>query len=188
MQEIWKDVKNFEGIYQVSNLGNIRRVATIIPFKGTPSIRKGRLLKPTKNTKGYFTIVLCWKGYRRTVNLHRLIAECFIDNPDNKPQVNHIDGDKLNNHIDNLEWCTPGENQKHAYSTGLKNRNEKFFRSKLTNNDVIKIKRILLLPREVSNNKIYIQLANQFGVSKTSIKWIDQGKTGANIQVHTAEE
>jgi hypothetical protein len=183
MQEIWKDIKNFEGCYQVSNFGNIRRLDTLIPFKGTLSIKKGKVLKTTKNSKGYLTIVLCWKSYRKTYSVHRLVALTFLPNVNNKPQINHIDGNPLNNKVDNLEWCTFSENQRHAYDTGLKGKNENSGMAKLTNLQVIEIKKILKIKPDTSLNKFYKQIADMFNVSRTTIKWIDQGKTWANITV-----
>ena len=96
--EIWKDINGFEGKYQVSTWGRIRNA-------------KGKVLKPYKNHKGYLKVALCKDGenYKRRVN--RLVAESFIPNPDNKPQVDHLDGNKENNSISNLRWVTNSENQ-----------------------------------------------------------------------------
>lgn len=85
--------------------------------------RKGKLLKPRIDKYGYKTIVLTKNGTRKSYTVHRLVAMAFIDNPDNKPQVNHIDGNKLNNKADNLEWCSNKENQIHKWKTGLVNYN-----------------------------------------------------------------
>lgn len=103
MKEIWKDVKGFEGLYQVSNIGNVRR-------------KKHLLFKTLRN---YYGVKLCKNNIKCFKYIHRLVAEAFIPNPDNKPQVNHIDGNKLNNNVNNLEWVTISENGKHAYKIGL---------------------------------------------------------------------
>ena len=94
MKEIFKDIKNYEGLYQVSNLGRVY------------SIRNNKILKPKLNKCGYLSVNLKYKGSHVTKSIHRLVAQTFIENPYNFPQVNHIDEDKTNNCVDNLEWCS----------------------------------------------------------------------------------
>jgi hypothetical protein len=103
--EIWKDVKGFEEIYQVSNLGRIRS------FARNP---RGVILSLKNKTGWYLTTNFCYRGIRKTVRVHRLVAEAFVPNPHNKPEVNHKDGNKQNNRADNLEWVTRAENHRHA--------------------------------------------------------------------------
>lgn len=112
MTEIWKDIKEYEGRYQVSNLGRVKR----LPYgKGINSKEKIKSInRVTKD--GYIMITL--PGGERP--LHRLVAETFIPNVDNKDTVNHIDGNKKNNRVDNLEWATRHEQLIHAYKLGLK--------------------------------------------------------------------
>lgn len=93
MEEIWKDIKGYEGKYQISNLGKIKSL-----------IGNSKILKPEIRT-GYYSVELCKNGKRIHKRIHRLVAETFIPNPDNLPQVNHRDENKLNNQLDNLEWC-----------------------------------------------------------------------------------
>lgn len=100
---MWKQATR---LHEVSNTGEIRNL-------------NGRSVKPWVGTTGYMTIKIYIDGKRKNKKLHRLIAEVFIPNPENKPEVNHIDGDKLNNHISNLEWCSHKENMAHAGETGL---------------------------------------------------------------------
>lgn len=85
--------------------------------------RKGKVLKPKIDKYGYKTIVLTKNGIRKNYTVHRLVALAYLDNNDNKKTVNHIDGNKLNNDVDNLEWCTEKENQRHKWDSGLANYN-----------------------------------------------------------------
>jgi len=104
--ERWKDIPGFEGLYQISSNGRLKS------FKQRCD---GRILS-CKNSKGdYITTVLCGLDVKsRSVSIHRLVAEAFVPNPENKPEVNHIDHDKQNNHASNLEWVTRKENAHHA--------------------------------------------------------------------------
>lgn len=107
MQEIWADIEGYEGLYQASNLGNIKSLLT------------SKLLKASVNSSGYLKVELHNKGKAKVFYVHRLIASTFIPNPSNKPQVNHRNGNKLCNSVDNLEWVTASENQKHAVEIGI---------------------------------------------------------------------
>ena len=119
MQEIWKDVKGYEGLYQVSNLGNVRSLNHHVMNNGIMQLRKGKILKPNINSWGYLGILLYKDGKSKRFQVHRLVAIAFIKNHLNKKEVNHIDGNKLNNNASNLEWCTRSENMKHSFLLGL---------------------------------------------------------------------
>lgn len=112
--EIWKDIPGYEGKYQVSNLGNVKS----INYKQTG--REG-LLTPVDTANGYCGVNLRDKiSHKKLVNVHRLVGTLFVPNPENKPQINHINGDKRDNRADNLEWCTASENQNHSLGIGLR--------------------------------------------------------------------
>lgn len=110
VEELWVDIKGYEGFYQVSNFGRVRSLPRVIVRKGYVSQHfNGKYLKSMIDKCGYLHVNL-YKDKLKTVKVHRLVAEAFIPNPDNLPCVNHKDEDKTNNQVDNLEWCT------HAYN------------------------------------------------------------------------
>ena len=126
--EIWKDTVSIHG-YQVSNYGRVKKMPCGIGYNSYE-----RLKPKYKNADGYHIVVA--RGLH--IKVHRLVAESFIPNPLNKETVNHIDGDKTNNHVDNLEWATRSEQMYHAYELGLKTpqRGHDNVNSKLTKDDV----------------------------------------------------
>lgn len=159
--EIWKDIKGYEGLYQISSLGRVKSY----PRKYYSYWRKTyinyneKILKPLIRSKNknnnYFYCDLYINKKSKHYNIHRLIAIAFIPNPDNKPCINHIDGNKQNNNISNLEWCTIEENNKHALNNGLILREEKHPMHKLNNKQVIEIRNMkdVFSTKEIS--KIY---------------------------------
>lgn len=118
--EIYKDIIGFENIYQISNLGNVRSLDRLVrSHKDKTRTIKGKSYIPYIGLRGYKTVNLRIAKNIKLIPIHRLVAIAFIDNPDNKPCVNHKDGNKLNNEISNLEWVTYKENNNHARDTGL---------------------------------------------------------------------
>lgn len=120
MREVWKPIEGYEGLYEVSNFGRIKSLRRDVAI---PNQRLGTVgyrtyperIKPcVKNRYGYYQVTLSKEAKSRTFRVHRLVALAFIPNPDNKPYINHIDGNKKNNRIENLEWCTASENNWHA--------------------------------------------------------------------------
>lgn len=124
--EEWKDIPGFEKLYAVSNYGRVMRIGhhrISMRYNKNGKHYPTKILSCSINSQGYVnTQIRQLSGHFKTFKVHRLVATLFIDNVDNKPQVNHIDGNKQNNRIDNLEWCTNGENGKHAWDNGLRKR------------------------------------------------------------------
>ena len=119
--EIWRPVAGYEWLYDVSSFGRIRSLDN-----RWSSIR---IMKPWKNSSWYMSTVIYKSPHNKSsVVIHRLIAQSFIDNPDNKPQVNHINGIKSDNRVENLEWATASENMRHAFKIGLKENKNPLFR------------------------------------------------------------
>ncbi len=111
MEEIWKDIKGYEGLYQISNFGNIKSMDKVIIRKdGIKYIKRGTMLKPSINTSGYLQIGLSKNGIRKPFRIHRLVAIAFIPNPYNKPFIDHINTIKTDNKVENLRWVTREEN------------------------------------------------------------------------------
>lgn len=118
-KEVWKDVIGYEGLYEVSSLGRVRSLDKLVNGNNSKVLRKGIILKPQEKKYGYLAVNLYKYRKMKSLTVHRLVAKAFIENLDNKPEVNHIDGNKKNNSIYNLEWVTSSENQKHAFEKGL---------------------------------------------------------------------
>ena len=106
LNEIWKPIEGYEGLYEVSNLGRVKSLKRLHT--------KERILSQFLNHRGYARVNLWKENKSRKYSVHRLVAEAFIPNPDSKPQVNHIDENKTNNSVENLEWCTQLENHNHG--------------------------------------------------------------------------
>lgn len=149
MKEIWKDIAGYEGLYMVSNIGNIY------------SCRNKRNLKLPLNASGYPHVILCDGKSRRTFKVHRIVAEAFIPNEDNKPCINHIDSNRQNNNVKNLEWCTQKENIRHAMKFGD-------FNTSGTNNGQNKLT-VNAVKIILKSNESQSALSRRFGVHQSTI-------------------
>lgn len=122
MEEIWKDIKGYEGLYQVSNLGRVRSLNRVVRHsRGLPYMKtvRGRIMSIDHLSREYRRINLCVNNVRKSFFIHRLVASSFIENNDGLPEVNHLNGIKTDNRATNLEWCTSSDNSKHAIRIGL---------------------------------------------------------------------
>lgn len=114
MKEVWKDIPQFEGLYQVSNMGNVRSIERVVPFGSQQRIIKPSKLRFFKKSNGYLSVKIYKDGRQCTMYVHRLVAMAFCNGYFDKADVNHKDGNKSNNISSNLEWCTRSENQRHS--------------------------------------------------------------------------
>lgn len=130
MEEIWKDIEGYEGLYQVSNLGRVRSLDMVLPCnsKGVMStrVRHGVIRRQHIGHTGYHYVLLLHGKRRKNFRVHRLVAAAFVPNPLNLPEVNHKDEDKNNNRADNLEWCTSKYN--HNYGSTIERAADKIRR------------------------------------------------------------
>lgn len=168
MSEIYKDIAGFED-YQVSNFGNVKSKQKRRKGKSCYYISKEKPIKLNLKKSGYFEVVLTNESLKKTFSVHRLVAIAFIPNPDNKPQVNHINGIKNDNRIENLEWVTASENIIHAVDNGLTNKN-RF--AKLTAKEVLEI-------RNLKNKNT--EIAKVYNVTRETISLIKNRKTWTHI-------
>lgn len=180
-EEIWKPIVGFENEYEVSSQGRVRSLTkTVLARGGKTAVKKGQIRLLGYDKDGYLRLGLYrkQKGYYKRVN--RLVATAFINNPENKPLVNHKNGIKVDNNVNNLEWATESENMRHAHDTGLKNsdhtKGEKCIFSKLKESDVIEI-------RKSYNKKTcnYKKLADKYQVSQGTISLLIRGLIWSHV-------
>jgi len=164
VKEIWREIKEYNGDYLISNLGKIKSIKN----------NKVTIKKQWNDKDCYLNVSLYFLNKKCQKKVHRLVAQEFLSNPENKPQINHIDGNKQNNNIDNLEWCTNSENMIHAYKTGLREIRigENGYNSKLTESNV----RCIRLSNVDMKN-----LANIYNVTCTTIFNIKKRKTWRHV-------
>ena len=180
MSEVWKDIPNFEGSYQVSSMGRVRSVDRMVTYKdGRIQKHKGRVRKPHvhKNT-GYEQAGLYNDNGVTNKSVHRLVLETFKPCVNmNDLQVNHLDGNKLNNHLTNLEWVTGLDNISHAYDIGLVvNKGERGHNAKLSNADVLEIL------QKLDTGESQGDIGLDYGVSRSCIAQINAGLTWRSVR------
>lgn len=197
MTEEWRDIAGYEGLYKVSNRGEVMRMAQdIIGKYGDVYHKPEHLLKPSQggkdahNGNGYLQVHLFKNGNMKTQKIHKLVAEAFIPNPFLFPQVNHIDGNKLNNCVNNLEWCDAHHNVRHAYATGLmKSKNGESNGSHKLTQDAVDFIRSVYEPK---TTRLGAQaLAKAFGVDRHTVERVVKGeswKIPEEELVHTNKE
>jgi hypothetical protein len=156
--EYWKPILGYEGIYEVSNLS---RVKSLPKVKGRYLQKDSHILSPKINRDGYFCYCLQKEKNKKHLQMQRLMAINFIPNPQNLPQVNHKDGNKLNNLIENLEWCTCQENVRHAWNTGL----HKPMNRMDNGNTILVPEQVIEIKRLRDTGKTYFEIAKIFDIS-----------------------
>ena len=168
-----KEIKGYKGLYTVKPNGDIISYVRV---------SSGKKLKPQKHTHGYRYVTLVKGGEKKNHLIHRLVGEAFIPNPENKRTINHKDGDKTNNHVDNLEWATYSENNQHGIDSGLIGRADlkgsKNSQSKLTENDVRKIHDML------KDGLSYGEIADMYNVTNELIGMINRGQAWTHVEVN----
>lgn len=157
MTEVWKSIYLYKGLYEVSSRGRVRSLDRKIKTVRGVWNYSGKVLQQSVNQKGYPYLVLCLSGYFVTFRTHRLVAKAFVCNPKSKPQVNHIDGNKTNNHSRNLAWVTNSENQIHSLDNDLR-------KTKLQKEDIKYIRKL-----HGTGWFTYYTLGDMFGVDFTTI-------------------
>lgn len=166
--EMWRDIKNYEGLYQISSFGRVKSLEKYVksPLKNQNKVlRKEKILKQCIRSK-YLCVGLSKEGKTKTFLIHRLVAIAFLPNPEGKREVNHKNGNKIDNSVENLEWCTSSENQLHAYKNKLQVITEK--------------------QREISrlNGKRLSMKVNQYDINKNFIqKWNGISEAGRQLKI-----
>ena len=175
MNEIWRDIEGYEGLYEISDCGRVRSYPRLVKCgKSGHRMMGGKILTPGKQPstyRSYLYVTLCDRqSCKKNYLIHRLVATAFISNPENKPQVNHKDGDPSNNHVTNLEWVTSSENGLHAYCIGLNTPRSNEHIRKMVRNSV-EVRRIKV--RCIETGQVFDSLASAgayFGICPESVR------------------
>lgn len=181
MEEVWKDIPNFKGIYQISTHGRIKRIAN------GPSTYNGRLLKPTTHHSGYMEVSLCKNSKQhKSLRIHMLVLITFVGKRPNGQECRHLDGNRQNNMLSNLTWGTHQENMKDRANHGrfIPKKGSLNNKAKLTESQVVKIKNLLGSTLKHKHNKSLTlkEIAKLYGVSISVISCIKTGKTWKHVE------
>lgn len=168
---VWRWVRGYKGLYRVSDSGKVKSYHQ--------DEVNGKLLRPADQGYGYLVVSLSKKSKAKTCLVHRLVAQTFIPNPKNRPEVNHKDGNKYNNNMTNLEWRTKKGNMRHSARMGLHAHGDSHVLAKLSDEDVRKIKMLLKQTRRATKrgNLTQAHIAEMFNVHQSNISHINRGAT-----------
>jgi len=174
--EEWRAIKEWEGLYEVSNFGRVRSLIRIHTNTLGRKRKYGGIIMKFKTDKDYKRINLQRQGHIKTLNVHRLVGHAFIQNPENKPEINHKDGHKFHNKAYNLEWSTSSENTLHAFKNGLmvSKKGENSNNCKLTEAKVLEI-------RALRGKVTQPELVRKYGVNQATISAIQLRKRWKHV-------
>lgn len=188
--EIWKDIPDYEGIYQVSNKGNVKSLSRVLIFSDGRVYRfSEKILKISPVGEGkYPTIHLYRDGVRKTLSIHKIVAQVFIPNPENKKTVNHKNGNKFDNRVENLEWMTYQENNNHAICNGLNKGTPYGVLSKLTRLNEDQILELYGNWKSKTQGKFGTKyFADKFNLSENTIRSYIKNKDRVLTQINKGE-
>lgn len=173
--EIWKDIPGYENMYQASSIGRIKSLAKI---DASGHRRKEKIIKPGIDSDGYYNLHFCRNSIKKNIKAHRAIAFAFIPNPQNKPQINHKNFNKLDNRIENLEWVDCKTNIQYTHKMGMANsaKGEQCRHAKLNVNQVKEIRLLYKI-----NKLSFKKLAEMFKVNKQNIRFIINKETWKHV-------
>ncbi len=193
VEEVWKNIKGYENLYQVSNLGRIKSLARYSAYRNSKRFINEKIMKLHKSYNGYLRVELCKNNITKKYLVHRLVAYAFLNEHDNNLEINHKDGNKQNNKIENLEWVSRSENEKHAYKIGLAKNTEKQRIAVSNCNKNKRIKPVIQLDKNfnfIKEWKSATEAQNELGINRKNINQcvIGKNKTAGGYVWRTKEQ